>query len=411
MKILKFFTSFILILILTACNVNQQEKNVTTIEFWTLQLETFRPYLTKIIAEYEKTHPNIKIKWVDIPFSEGEKRTLAAVMSNNVPDLVNLNPDFSATLATRNALLNINDYVSDDVLNNYLPSTIENLSYNGNVFAIPWYLTTSVTYCNKAITQRVNLPLPRNYFDLKKFAFVVKKQTNTYAIMPTVCENGTMLKIFNKYDVISYNEKALNFDNLKAVEVLELFKYLYQNDLIPKESVTQTHREALEQFMSGQTAILVSGTNFLNTIKENAPEVYSNLQIYEQLYGSNGKVDFSMMNLIVPLKSKHPKEAVEFALFLTNAKNQLEFSKLAPVFPSEKNALKDEYFSNYEENLEQKVRYIGAKGLINAVKPIKIQKNHTSLNEIVDNMTQKVLLNKENIKDALQNAQNDWNNY
>ena len=255
MKILKFFTSFILILILTACNVNQQEKNVTTIEFWTLQLETFRPYLTKIIAEYEKTHPNIKIKWVDIPFSEGEKRTLAAVMSNNVPDLVNLNPDFSATLATRNALLNINDYVSDDVLNNYLPSTIENLSYNGNIFAIPWYLTTSVTYCNKAITQRVNLPLPRNYFDLKKFAFVVKKQTNTYAIMPTVCENGTMLKIFNKYDVISYNEKALNFDNLKAVEVLELFKYLYQNDLIPKESVTQTHREALEQFMSGQKTL------------------------------------------------------------------------------------------------------------------------------------------------------------
>ena len=73
--------------------------------------------------------------------------------------------------------------------------------------------------------------------------------------------------------------------------------------------------------MSSQSAILISGTNFLNTIKENAPEVYSNLGIYEQLKGKSGKSDFSMMNLIIPIKSKHPKEALQFALFLTNAQS------------------------------------------------------------------------------------------
>lgn len=41
------------------------------------------------------------IKWVDVPFSEGEKRTLAAVMTDNPPDLINLNPDFSALLAQK----------------------------------------------------------------------------------------------------------------------------------------------------------------------------------------------------------------------------------------------------------------------------------------------------------------------
>ena len=71
-----------------------------------MQLESFRPYITNIIKQYETLHPDVKIKWVDIPFSEGEKRTLASVMSNNVPDLVNLNPDFSATLDTRKALTN-----------------------------------------------------------------------------------------------------------------------------------------------------------------------------------------------------------------------------------------------------------------------------------------------------------------
>ena len=406
MKIFKVLISMLLIIILSGCNVNKKADNVKEIEFWTLQLESFRPYLTEVFQSYEAQHPDIKIKWVDIPFSEGEKRTLASVMSNNVPDLVNLNPDFSATLATRKALINIEEYASADDLGTYLPQTIENLTYGGHIFGIPWYLTTSVTYYNRKLTDGITLP--KDYFELKDFAQSIKKKYGVYALMPTVCENGNILKILNKYGAISYENEKLNFNNTKTAEILDLFKYLYQKDFIPKESVTQTHREALEQFMSGQTAILVSGTNFLDTIKANAPEVYKNLDIYEQLSSDTGKTDFSMMNLIVPLKSKHPKEAVEFALYLTNAQNQLEFSKQAPVFPSQTAALNNPYFSKQSKELSQKIRYIGAISLQNSIKPITIQKNHAMLNELVDMMTQKILLNKQDIKKALADAQAQW---
>lgn len=408
MKIIKFLISCSLILILSACNVNKQDANVKVIEFWTLQLESFRPYITKMIAEYESKNPNIKIKWVDIPFSEGEKRTLASVMSNNTPDVVNLNPDFSATLATRKALINIEEYATQEQLDEYLPETVNNLTFNEHVFGLPWYITTSVTYYNKKITSNLKTNLPKNYFDLKDFSQEVKTKTGKYGIMPTVCESGNFLKIVNKYGGIAYGENSLDFRSPATEELLELFKYLYQNDLIPKESVTQTHREALEQFMSGQTAILVSGTNFLNTIEANAPEVYANLGIYPQLTSDNGKTDFSMMNLIIPKKSKYPKEAVDFALFVTNRQNQLEFSKLAPVFPSNKRALNDKYFSTNSDLLEQKIRFIGAKGLQKSVEPIRIQKNHSALNEIIDNMTQKVLLNKELPNNAIDNAMDEW---
>ena len=327
-------------------------------------------------------------------------------MSNNVPDLVNLNPDFSATLATRKALINIEEYAAKDELNSYLPQTTENLTYNGHLFGIPWYLTTSVTYYNKKLTDGIQLP--KDYFELKDFGQKVKEKYNVYALMPTVCESGNILKIMNKYGAIAYKDNKLDFNNEKSKKLLELFKYLYQNDFIPKESVTQTHREALEQFMSGQTAILVSGTNFLNTIKANAPEVYKNLDIYTQLSSDTGKTDFSMMNLIIPLKSKHPKEAAEFALYLTNAENQLKFAKLAPVFPSQTEALNSEYFSQNSGDLEQKIRYLGSKSLQNSIKPISIQKNHAILNEIVDAMTQKVLLNKENTAEALNKASVEW---
>lgn len=64
---------------------------------WTLQMSDFSDYMNSVISEFEKQNPDIKIKWIDVPFSEGEKRTLVSVLSDNPPDLINLNPDFSAT--------------------------------------------------------------------------------------------------------------------------------------------------------------------------------------------------------------------------------------------------------------------------------------------------------------------------
>ena len=54
-------------------------------------MNDFAPYINGVIKDFETENPNIKIKWVDVPFSEGEKRTLASVLSDNPPDLVFFN--------------------------------------------------------------------------------------------------------------------------------------------------------------------------------------------------------------------------------------------------------------------------------------------------------------------------------
>ena len=83
----------------------QEDKN--EVVFWTLQLGTFNNYFNKLIDDFESNNPDIKIKWVDVPYSEGEKRTLAALLSDNPPDLINLTPDFSAMAAQKNTLYEI----------------------------------------------------------------------------------------------------------------------------------------------------------------------------------------------------------------------------------------------------------------------------------------------------------------
>ena len=110
-------------------NKPQEQLKNNEVVFWTLQMNDFAPYINGVIEEFETQNPEIKIKWVDVPFSEGEKRTLASVLSDNPPDLVNLNPDFSATLAHKGALYEIPEESTEQ----FNKEILNSLKYNGKI--------------------------------------------------------------------------------------------------------------------------------------------------------------------------------------------------------------------------------------------------------------------------------------
>lgn len=371
--------------------------------FWTLQMSDFAPYINGVIDEFEAQNPDVKIKWVDVPFSEGEKRTLASVLSDNPPDLVNLNPDFSATLAHKGALYE----VPQDKLGQFNSSILSSLKYNDKIYSIPWYATSAITIYNKELLNKAGVNVPRTYSQMSDAASVVKNRTGAYIMLPNITENDTMLKILNKYGVA--NSSSLNSE--KSVEVFEMFKYLYSNNLIPKETVTMTLQEALEKYMSGNIAIIGAGANFLNMIRENAPSTYEKTDVAPQIVGELGQNDFSLMNFVIPLRAKHKDQALAFALFLTNEKNQLELAKLTNVLAVNKNTLKDEFYTKYDKNdLMAKARVISAKQL-DKIQPVyRTQKGQKDINNIINSATQEILLDKASVQEILDKAGKDWKN-
>ncbi len=395
MKIfVKLFLVFLIVLNFVGCQVKTD--NRIELEFWTLQLNDFTPYIEQKIAIYEKNHPNIKIKWIDIPFSEGEKRTLSAVMSDNVPDVVNLNPSFASTLESKK-VLTIIDRDFEDI---YVPSALNLCRQGSGYYAIPWYVTSSVTIYNKDILEHAGYTMPPDsYQGIFTFSRNIKQKTGKYAFMPNLSEDGKMLKNLAKQGV----DLEGFFDSEITVQNYEVFKELYRENIIPKGSINQTHRDSLEKYMSGDTAFLEAGANFLKTIEQNAPEVYKKTDVAPQMNMQNGIIDISLMNLVIPIKSKHPQEAIDFALFMTNDANQLEFCKLAPVLPSTKIALEDEFFSQ-ENTLIDKGRKISANQLKQATNSARIYSNQKQINEIIDYATQIILLNKKSIRQALKDA-------
>ncbi len=368
---------------------------------WTLQMSDFSDYMNQVISEFEKENPQIKIKWIDVPFSEGEKRTLASVLSDNPPDLINLNPDFSATLAQKGALQEIDTKQTAQ----YNQEILNSLKYNGKLYSIPWYATSAVTIYNKKLISKAGVKVPLTYEDAGKIAPVIREKTGAYIFLPNITENDTMLKILNKYGVNSAS--TINSEN--SAYVFNFFKNLYAKDLIPKESITQTHREALEKYMSENIVLFQAGANFLNMIKENAPSTYQNTDVAPQMIGKLGQNDFSLMNFIIPLKAKHKNEALKFALFLTNEKNQLELAKLTNIIATNQNALNDNFYTKYSnDDLMAKARVISAKQL-NKIEPaLKSERNQKDINNLINTAVQEVLLNKAPTIKILNKVSNDW---
>lgn len=391
----------IIFTILLTVPSHEPAKSQHEVIFWTLQMNDFSDYMNGVISEFETENPGIKIKWIDVPFSEGEKRTLASVLSDNPPDLINLNPDFSATLAQKGTLYEI----PSDAVKDFNSEIINSLKYNGKLYSIPWYATSAVTIYNKALVKKSGIAVPKTYEELAISAPVVREKTNAYIFLPNITENDTMLKILNKYGVNSYE----NINSEKSAEVFELFKNLYQKNLIPKESITQTHREALEKYMSENVVLFQAGANFLNMIQENAPKTYEHTDVAPQLTGEIGQNDFSLMNFVIPLRAKNKDEALKFAIFLTNEKNQLELAKLTNIIVTNQKALQDDFYTKYEEHdLMAKARVISAKQLNHIEPALQSARNQKDINNLINSAVQEILLNKASTKEVLDKVSKDW---
>lgn len=400
----KFLTLIvsIFILITAVYFIFKPAKKDESVVFWTLQMSDFSEYINGVISNFEAQNPDIKIKWIDVPFSEGEKRTLASVMSDNPPDLVNLNPDFSSTLAHKGTLYEI----PQNKLTQFNKEILNSTKINGKHFLIPWYATSAVTIYNKELFNKTGIAVPKKYSQLASDAKIIKDKTGAFITLPNITENDTMLKILNKYgcsgsDVISSDS---------CVEVFDLFKNLYTSGLIPKETITMTLQEALEKYMSENIALINAGANYLNMIKENAPSTYKVTDVAPQIKGELGQNDFSLMNFVIPLRAKHKEKALKFVLFLTNYENQLELAKLTNILAVNDKTLDNDFYKKYSNgDLQGKARVISAAQLSQIEPSFKTRKNQKDINNYVNYAVQDILLNKSTSKNIIKKLSENMN--
>ncbi|MBD3882096.1 sugar ABC transporter substrate-binding protein [Phormidium tenue FACHB-886] len=385
------------------------------VEFWTMQLQPqFTDYFNQLIAQFEKENPGTTVKWVDVPWADMQSKILTAVSAGTAPDVVNLNPDFAAQLAGRNAWLELDSKVKEGDRAQYLPKIWQANTLENKSFGFPWYLSTSITIYNQDLLKQAGIAQPpTTYTELAQVAKQIKEKTGKYAFFATFVpeDSAEVLQSLVQMGVPLLDEQGkAAFNTPEGKAAFQYWTDLYTQGLLPKEALTQGHRRAIELYQSGETALLSTGPQFLKTIKTNAPAVAKVSASAPQISGSTNKKNVAVMNLVIPRNTNVPDAALKFALFVTNDENQLAFAKAANVLPSTQKALQDSYFTAVTEtapSLDQ-ARAISARQMQDAEVLLPNIKDIKELQKIVYDNLQAAMLGEKSVDQALTDAAVEW---
>lgn len=400
-----------------SCSPGSVRSGGQEIEFWTMQLQPqFTDYFKNLIANFEAANTGVKVRWVDVPWTAMESKILSAVSAKTAPDVVNLNPDFASQLASRNAWLELDSKVPDQVRSLYLPNIWKASAINNKSFGIPWYLTTGVTIYNKNLFKEAGISKPpATYTELAQVAQQIKEKTGKYAFFTTFVpeDSGEVLESLVQMGVRLVDDQGqAAFNTPQGKAAFQYWVDLYKKGYLPKEVLTQGHQHAIELYQSGETALLASGTEFFTTVTNNAPAIAGASAAAPQITGETGKKSVAVMNLVIPRDTKIPDAAVKFALFVTNTQNQLAFAKAANVLPSTLDGLQEykrEKSAHAEGSPLDRALTISANQLQETEVLVPAMKNVKQLQKLIYDNLQAAMLGQKTVEQAVADAELAWN--
>ena len=149
---------------------------------------------------------------------------------------------------------------------------------------------------------------------------------------------------------MSEDHSKYTFNDEAGVKQISRFVELYKKGGIPPEALDSSWSQAADLFQRGNLVSMAGSAYSADGFKQNAPDLYKNLAVGPRISndGKSASVAYEMLG--ISANSKHPDVAIDFARFVTNEKNQIEFDKKASVFPSAKGGLDDDYYKSIDES-------------------------------------------------------------
>ncbi len=325
------------------------------ITFWTMSLSpTFDEYIQKIVENFELAYPEVNVTWEDQPWDSLQDKVRNSFATGTPADVMNISPAWLGEFADAGLLLDMDAAMADypEVREQYSDGAWTTRAFNGVSYQVPWYLGLSnfLGY-NKALLEELGLTeadLPTTWPELYAFAERVREiNSDYYAISlnfgPGIELNLLPYLLYN--DVPAFLEDGtVGLNTGTAAENLQLWVDLVQNDLIPRQSLTDDHRQMVERFSQGETVLIMIAPHLLRLVQETNPEVFAQVAVAPGVTGSSGKNAMDVQSLVVPASAPYPKAALALSLFVTNPEVQAAFSKEVNIFPSNLLSYADPFF-------------------------------------------------------------------
>lgn len=250
------------------------------------------------IAEYHKTHPNVTIKQVVIPYPAFDDKLKTAIAAGTVDLFANSTPlgSYFAKGTVAPVDFKAMGFDSLDALNGkYIPQGLEPFSYEGKRYAIPNEATSYGFFINQKVFRDAGLDpardAPKTWEDVLALSKKIVKRDSAGRLVRRGFDfaypsSNNWISPSDEYfpmfaqkggQIVSADGKSSAFDspgNVAALQFISDWVHKYKLGGPPADDVT-------DEFLKGRVAMISIGPWFEPVLRKDAPEVFKNLKVIQ----------------------------------------------------------------------------------------------------------------------------------
>lgn len=239
-------------------------EKVTLWYYW--ETEGHQRALDDMIVKYNAEQSNYAVTAKYVPFADFKKQLSIGASADELPDLVILDSPDHASYAAMGIFADITGKFN---VSSYYDGPAASAEYEGALYGVPFGCNCLALYYNEDMLKAASVEVPTTWDELQKAASALATDSvSGLAFCSLQNEEGT----FNFAPWLwSTGASSYEMNSDSAVRALTFVKGLVDSGAMSKECINWTQGDVMNQFISGNVAMMVNGPWQIPTMKEEAP--------------------------------------------------------------------------------------------------------------------------------------------
>ncbi|MGW3632667.1 extracellular solute-binding protein [Streptomyces sp. NPDC005122] len=378
----------------------------TTITWWDTSNATNEAPTYKALAQqFEKANPDIKVKYVNVPFDQAQNKFDTAAGSKGAPDILRSEVGWTPAFAKKGFFLPLDGTEALAEQAKFQPSLIEQAKFDGKTYGVPLVTDTLALVYNKALYKKAGITeAPKTWDDLKKAAATIKQKTGVDGYWGSTQAYYAQSFLYGEgTDTVDASAKKITVNSAAAQKAYGTWQGLFSGKGLHKADTTaDAYAHIQDAFVNGKVASIVQGPwEITNFYKGSAFTDKTNLGIATVPAGSTGKAGAPTgghnLSVYAGSDKAHQTASLKFVKFMTSAASQATIALKNSTLPTRDDA--------YTSAVKADPGIAGYQTVLAAAQPRPALPEYSSLWGPLDTELPKIAGGKEPLDKGLSNVE------
>lgn len=279
---------------------------------------------TTVIADYQRAHPNVTIKYSKQSPINYRDRLTSALAKGTEPDIFRIHDSWLPMMKNSLSPVPGTIYTPATFKTAFYPTALSDLSSGGQLYAIPLEIDALILFVNQDILRAGNVNIPTTWDGIDGFYNVARRLTvrdSNGRIKTAGAALGSASNVDHWQDILALMMLQSNVDISKDVtsqQAVEVLSY-YTSFAGGLGTWDETQDGSTLAFSSGKVAFYFGPSWRYFDLKAMNPQLNFAMVAVPQLTGAASKVNYaSYWAEAVSVKSPNQKAAWDFAQYLSS---------------------------------------------------------------------------------------------